>query len=78
MTADALYDRYWLLAYEANVKNWLPSLDGTDYVSNDINFGFLKQNKVSFYNPRLATAPAVAKVPLPKLPSAPPIILMGY
>ena len=78
MTPDALYDRHWLLAYEANIKNWLPNAAGTDYVANDINFGFLKQNKVSFYNTRLASPPAVAKVPLPTLPSPPPIMLTGY
>jgi hypothetical protein len=26
MTTDDLYDQQWLLAYEANVKGWLPSL----------------------------------------------------
>jgi hypothetical protein len=78
MTADALYDRHWLLAYEANVKNWLPSAGGTDYVANDINFGFLKRNRVSFYNTRLASPTAVAEVPLPTLPTAPSIRLTGY
>jgi hypothetical protein len=30
MSADALYDEHWLLAYEANVQGWLPSVSGTD------------------------------------------------
>jgi len=77
MTADSLYDRHWLLAYEANIKNWLPNVRGADYVAKDVNFGFLKQNRVSFYNTRLASPPRVAKVPLPKLPSA-PLTFAGY
>jgi hypothetical protein len=28
MTPDALYDEHWLLSYEANIKNWLPSVGG--------------------------------------------------
>lgn len=54
-----LYEPYWLLAYEANVKNWLPSKSSGDHVSNDPNFGFLKANGVEFYD-------------LSKLPSAVP------
>jgi hypothetical protein len=77
MMSDALYDSHWLLAYEANIKNWLPSVHGGDYVAKDVNFGFLKQNKVSFYNTRLASPPRIAKVPLPKLPSA-PLTFTGY
>lgn len=78
MTGDALYDKHWLLAYEANIKKWLPSVDGTDYVSNDVNFGFLKRNKVSFYNSRLGAGRPIAKVPLPTLPTAPLFRLTGY
>ncbi len=77
MTADALYDRHWLLAYEANFKGWLPNFGKADYVAKDVNFGFLKRNRVSFYNTRLAAPPRVAKVPLPTLPSA-PLRLTGY
>jgi len=81
MTGDALYEKYWLLAYEANVKKWLPSRGGTDHVDNDVNFGFLKRNKVSFYDSKLAAParPKAAKVPLPKLPTAAPLITFaGY
>ena len=40
-------------------------------MGRDVNFGFLKRNKVSFYDSRLAAParPAAAKVPLPTLPS---------
>ena len=80
MTGDALYEKHWLLAYEANVKGWLPNVGGTDHVGNDVNFGFLKQNNVSFYDSSLAapTPPAVAQVPLPTLPTPAPFIIVGY
>lgn len=52
MTDQELYGNQWLLAYEANIKNWLPSATGTDYVANDPAFGFLKSNNVEFYDPK--------------------------
>jgi hypothetical protein len=52
MTDQELYGNQWLLAYEANVKSWLPSVGGVDHVSNDPAFGFLKSNNVEFYDPR--------------------------
>lgn len=69
MNQDALYDEHWLLAYEANVKGWLPSVGGVDHVVADPNFGFLKGNGVYFYDASLATPPAGAPVPLPRLPT---------
>ena len=82
MTGDALYEKHWLLAYEANVKRWLPSTGRTDHVDGDVNFGFLKRSNVFFYDSRRLAAPArrkTAKVPLPKLPTAPPLItFIGY
>ncbi len=42
MSAGALYDEHWLLAYEANVKGWLPSVSGTDHIAADPNFRFPK------------------------------------
>ena len=82
MTREALYDKQWLLAYEANIKKWLPNTGGIDHVSRDVNFGFLKRNKVSFYKSRLATPrrPAAAKVPLPTLPTRGRLIIAfaGY
>jgi hypothetical protein len=76
MTQQALYDEHWLLAYEANIKGWLPSASGTDHVMSDPNFSFLKLNGVSFYNPTLAAPPASAPVPLPKLPTVSPFASM--
>lgn len=78
MTHTALYDRHWLLAYEANIKKWLPSIDATDHVRDDVNFGFLKRNRISFYDSRLAAPPTVAPVPLPTLPTASLIAFEGY
>ncbi len=49
LNRESLYGEHWLLAYEANIKNWLRPKDGIDYVSEDPNFKFLKDNKVSFY-----------------------------
>jgi hypothetical protein len=69
MTSDGLYDEFWLLAYEANCKGWLPDVRGADAVAADPNFGFLKANNVHFYDVSRA-APAVgAPIPLPTLPT---------
>jgi hypothetical protein len=43
-----LYGEEWLLAYEANFKGWLKT--STDYVKADPNFGYLKNNRVPFYD----------------------------
>lgn len=50
MNTDELYGAQWLLAYEANIKNWLPSLTGSDHVQGDPCFSFLKSNGVYFYD----------------------------
>jgi hypothetical protein len=49
LNKESLYGEHWLLAYEANVKKWLLPKDGHDYVSEDPNFNFLKENNVIFY-----------------------------
>jgi hypothetical protein len=51
MTLQDLREEEWLLAYEANVRNWLPSVGGGDHVAADANFAFLKQQNVRFYTP---------------------------
>ena len=51
MTAAELYEDEWLLAYEANVQGWLPTLGGGDHVAADPGFAFLKQQGVRFYTP---------------------------
>ena len=75
MTADGLYDDQWLLAYEANYKRWLPSVDGIDHVAADRNFGFLKANGVYFYD-EMSTTIGTGQVPLPNLPTIRPGIGM--
>lgn len=69
MDVNGLYDEHWLVSYEANVKGWLPSVGGVDYVTADSNFGFLKANDVSFYDEHLATAGHQKPIPMPTLPS---------
>jgi len=50
MTTNDLFEEQWLLAYEANVQGWLPSVTGPDHVSVEPNFRFIKQSGVRFYN----------------------------
>lgn len=44
MIREALSSAHWLLAYEAFVQGWLPSLSGQDYVSNDPYFSILTRH----------------------------------
>lgn len=70
MNKDGLYEEHWLLAYEANVKGWLPSQGGGDHVSADPNFGFLKAAGVSFYDvARAVPAGPGAPPPVPTPPT---------
>jgi hypothetical protein len=57
MHSDALYGPRWLLAYEANVKDWFRFRGGKDYVAGDRNFRFLKSAAVSFYDESKITLP---------------------
>ena len=41
MGPDHLYSEHWLLAYDARVHDWLPSLVTEDYISNDPYFKIL-------------------------------------
>lgn len=50
MTGEELYRSHWLIAYEALVRGWLPSVDGSDYIGADPAFAYLKAQKVRFYN----------------------------
>jgi hypothetical protein len=71
MTTQDLYEEHWLLAYEANIKGWLPSAHTGDHVDADPNFSFLKSNGVSFYDKHLGAPAPAAPVPLPTLPTPP-------
>jgi hypothetical protein len=46
MTPDQLQDSGWLLAYEAEVKGWIP---GTNVIASDQNFKALQNQGVTFY-----------------------------
>jgi hypothetical protein len=48
MNKDQLRDEHWLLAYEALVRRWLPSLNGRDYISSDAAFSWLRSHGVQF------------------------------
>ena len=50
LNQSELYGNQWLLAYEANVKGWLPLSPSNDYVSPDQCFSYLKANNVEFYD----------------------------
>lgn len=54
MYTEELYGAQWLLAYEANIKSWLPSKTRGDHVSKDNCFSFLKTNGVYFYDDTLS------------------------
>ncbi len=45
-----LYSEHWLLAYEARVHDWLPSLVPEDYISDDPYFKILSDCNVRFYD----------------------------
>ncbi len=49
ITADDLRAEHWLLAYEAFVKHWLPSIGG-DHIRRRQEFKFLRDRNISFYN----------------------------
>ncbi|MGH7228461.1 MAG: hypothetical protein ACREIH_04525, partial [Nitrospiraceae bacterium] len=64
MTQQDLLSDHWLLAYEANVQGWLPSVGPIDHVAADQNFGFLKAQGVKFYDSAVPlTSPTVPPWP---------------
>ena len=64
MTGAALHEREWLVAYEANIKGWLPNVDPQDHVTADHQFGVLKNAGVSFYDTTRVTHAAIADAAL--------------
>ncbi|MBC2457019.1 RNA-directed DNA polymerase [Clostridium beijerinckii] len=50
MIAENLYSEYWILAYEALVRGWLPSKNGDDYIENDQFFKKLKSYGINFFD----------------------------
>lgn len=49
MLSESLYDEYWILAYEAAYREWLPTASG-NYLNDDPFFSTLAKNNVSFYD----------------------------
>lgn len=62
MRVEELYSNNWLLTYEAYIKGWLRSSDGSDYIANDPFFKLLRDNNVSFYNRNNQVTPALISV----------------
>lgn len=63
MTTENLYEKQWLLAYEANVKGWLPSRGTSDHVNRDVAFALLKSNQVYFYDDAIVNRIRAKKLP---------------
>lgn len=70
MTTAGLYDDQWLLAYEAAVKNWLPSHRCVDHIAKDPVFAWMRQNNVSFYDEAQAQPSSSGAAPQPKPPTS--------
>ncbi|KAF0098340.1 MAG: hypothetical protein FD187_3120 [bacterium] len=60
MCEGELIEGQWLLAYEANVKGWLPNKGGKDFVTAHKYFGPMKAAGVSFYD-ETATLQVIVK-----------------
>ncbi len=54
MQAAELYERHWLIAYEAFERGWLTSLGNNDYIGDDEFFSILRVHGVRFYGGALA------------------------
>lgn len=64
MTSAELNGAHWLLAYEARVRGWLPSLDGGDHVAATPGFAFLASHGVRFYRQvRAPTRRQIHRIP---------------
>lgn len=79
MHAGELYEEFWLLAYEANLKGWLPNVGGVDFVAADPTFAPLKAGGVHFYDATLNIPAASGAAPVlattaPTNPQIPTVI----
>ena len=50
MIKEELYGENWILAYEAYIRNWLPSKNGDDYITSDPFFSVLKSKDIHFFD----------------------------
>ena len=69
MNADGLYEEFWLLAFEANIRAWLPNSGSIDFVAEDPNFSLLKAAGISFYDATLNLPATPGAVVIPTPPS---------
>jgi hypothetical protein len=74
MASDELYSSNWLLCYQAYENGWLPSIDGSDYISQDPAFSVLRTHKVRFYDVQSSDKYLISPVSHPM----PPIYTGGY
>lgn len=56
MNADHLYSKYWLIAYEALKKQWLPAQRNVNYLQKDSFFSILDDNNIEFYDTKTQQA----------------------
>ena len=54
MNVDELRGEHWLLAYEACEKGWLCSPSAGDYIDRDPHFGWMRRERISFYNENIS------------------------
>lgn len=50
MIKEELYGEYWILAYEALKRGWLPSKNSDDYIKQDEFFKILDDKNIYFFN----------------------------
>jgi hypothetical protein len=60
LTAENLYNEYWLIAYEVAKKKWLPIKK--PYLNSDPFFKLLKNENVEFYNTGLSIDTSKVKI----------------
>lgn len=57
MTKAELYGEQWLLSYEARLKGWRASKGSGDHIAADQHFDWMRNNRVSFYEPVVGPVP---------------------
>ena len=62
MTTDQLRTENWLIAYEASVQGWLPSVGTNDHIASDAFFSAIRAAGVSFYDLSASPLPTTKMV----------------
>jgi len=50
MDTESLQGPHWLMSYELRVRDWVKPTSGTDHISRDSFFAFLREKGVRFYD----------------------------